>query len=85
MTGEAKLRATIARMRKGHPQEGHPHGGAPTGAPLRPEPTSAFELAVAERLAALKADVDRVENRLNWLFALIIGAAVTNIVIALIQ
>ncbi len=44
-----------------------------------------FELAVAERLATLKADIDRVESRLNWLFALIIGAAVTNVVIALLQ
>jgi len=48
-------------------------------------PTNAIVLAVAERQAALKEDVDRVENRLNWLFALIIGAAVTNIVIALIR
>ena len=79
MTGEAKLRASIARLRS-------PVGAAPGGCPpLKPEPTNAFELAVAERLAALKEDVDRVENRLNWLFALIIGAAVTNIVIALIR
>jgi hypothetical protein len=90
MNGESRLRASIARLRKGHPQgdaptDGCPRGGALTAPPLKPEPTNAFELAVAERLAALKADIDRVENRLNWLFALIIGAAVTNIVIAFLR
>jgi hypothetical protein len=79
MTGESRLRATLARVRVRSPV------GAHGGPPLKPEPTNAFELAVAERLTTLKSDIDRVENRLNWLFALIIGAAVTNIVIALIQ
>jgi hypothetical protein len=79
MSGETRLRATIARVRG-------PVGAAPRGCPpLKPEPTNPFELAVAERLATLKADIDRVESRLNWLFALIIGAAVTNVVIALLQ
>jgi hypothetical protein len=77
MTGESRRRATLARVRA--------HGRAPQPPPLKPEPTNAFELAVAERLTSLKCDIDRMENRLNWLFALIIGAAVTNIVIALLQ
>ena len=78
MTGESRLRAAIARI------SASPHPRVPPS-PLKPEPTNPFELAVAERLASLKSDIDRVESRLNWLFALIIGAAVTNIIIALIQ
>ena len=77
MSGETRLRATLARVGARSPRPDPP--------PLKPEPTNPFELAVAERLATLKADIDRVESRLNWLFALIIGAAVTNVVIALLQ
>jgi hypothetical protein len=77
MSGETKLRASLARVGA--------RGPRPPCPPLEPKPTNPFELAVAERLATLKADIDRVESRLNWLFALIIGAAVTNVVIALLQ
>ena len=77
MSGESRLRAAVARVGARSPRPDPP--------PLKPEPTNPFELAVAERLATLKADIDRVESRLNWLFALIIGAAVTNVVIALLQ
>jgi hypothetical protein len=40
---------------------------------------------IAERLQALRRDVDRLQTRLDWLFALIIGAAVTNVVLALLR
>jgi hypothetical protein len=79
MSGESRLRASLARLSSPRRRV------SPSPPPLKPEPTNAFELAVAERLATLKADIDRVESRLNWLFALIIGAAVTNVVIAILR
>jgi len=82
MTGESRLRAAIVRISASPRRR---VSASPPPPPLKPEPTNPFELAVAERLATLKADIDRVESRLNWLFALIIGAAVTNVVIALLQ
>ena len=84
MSGETKLRASLARV-GAHRSTLGPRSPRPPCPPLEPKPTNPFELAVAERLATLKADIDRVESRLNWLFALIIGAAVTNVVIALLQ
>ena len=84
MSGETRLRAAIARV-GAHRSTLGPRSPRPDPPPLKPEPTNPFELAVAERLATLKADIDRGESRLNWLFALIIGAAVTNVVIALLQ
>jgi hypothetical protein len=53
--------------------------------PLEVEPTNPFEVMIAERLQALRRDVDRLQTRLDWLFALIIGAAVTNVVLALLN
>jgi hypothetical protein len=57
----------------------------PGPAPLEAEPTNPFEIMIAERLQALRRDVDRLQTRLDWLFALIIGAAVTNVVLALLR
>jgi len=49
------------------------------------EPTNPFEVVVLERLQVLRRDVDRIQTRLDWLFALIIGAAVTNVALALLS
>ena len=57
----------------------------PGPVPLEAEPTNPFEIMIAERLQALRRDVDRLQTRLDWLFALIIGAAVTNVVLALVR
>ena len=57
----------------------------PDPAPLEVEPTNPFEIMIAERLQALRRDVDRLQTRLDWLFALIIGAAVTNVILALLR
>ncbi|MGD9316314.1 MAG: hypothetical protein PVG56_05745 [Anaerolineae bacterium] len=54
-------------------------------APLEVEPTNPFEIMIAERLQALRCDVDRLQTRLWWLFALIIGAAVANVIVGLIR
>jgi len=69
--GETALLAAVRRRRR-----------APS---FKPDPTNAFELAVAERLNALQKDVDELRGRINWLLTLIIGAALTNIVIALVK
>lgn len=52
--------------------------------PLRPEPSNAFEVALAERLRAIEAELDRLRTRLNWLLTLIVGAAVANVVLGLL-
>lgn len=57
----------------------------PRPAPLEAEPTNPFEIMIAERLQSLRRDVDRLQTRLDWLFALIIGAAITNVVLALLR
>ena len=57
----------------------------PGPAPLEAEPTNPFEIMIAERLQSLRRDVDRLQTRLDWLFALIIGAAITNVVLALLR
>jgi hypothetical protein len=62
------------------PQDG---GRAPE--PLRLEPTNPFEVAVAEQLRHLRREVDRLHGRFNWLLTVIVGAALTNIVIAVLK
>lgn len=75
--GESRLRAALRRVVAGRSQPALP--------PLKAEPTNAFELAVAERLKTMQRDVDHIRSRLNWLLTLIVGAAVTNVVIALLR
>jgi hypothetical protein len=74
--GERRLRDALGRLRRAAP-------GAPP--PLKPDPTSAFEVAIAERLIALQSRVDELRTRVNWLLTLIVGAAITNVVIALLK
>ena len=75
-TGEARLRQVLRKLR---PQP------APPPEPMKPDPTNAFEIAVAERLRALAADVDEIRSRVNWLLLFIVGAAITNVVIAIFK
>ena len=56
-----------------------------TPKPLSLDPTNPFEVVLAEQIRHLRADVDRLNTRLNWLFTLILGAAVTNIILAVLQ
>ena len=74
MTGDEKLRAAPSRLR-----------GVGQPPPLPLEPTNAFEVAIAERLKALQAEVDQLRSRINWLFTVIVGAAIANVVIALLR
>ena len=73
--GEERFRAALARLRR-MPR-------AP--AALEVEPTNPWEIMIAERLQALRCDVDRLQTRLWWLFALILGAAVANVVMGLLS
>jgi hypothetical protein len=52
---------------------------------LKPEPTNAFEVAIAERLQSMEREIDRLRSQLTWLFTVIIGFAITNLVIALLK
>lgn len=74
MMGDEKLRAAMSRLR-----------GARQTPPLPLEPTNAFEVAIAERLKALQGEVDQLRSRINWLFTVIVGAAITNVLIALLR
>jgi hypothetical protein len=70
--GEIRFRKAFSRLRPTPPP------------PMEIKPCSPFEIMIAERLQALRTDLDRLETRLWWLFALIVGAAVANIVIGLL-
>jgi hypothetical protein len=72
--GEARLREAVRRLH-----------GAPDPPALDVRPTNPFEVAVAERLKALEAELDQLRSRINWLLTVIVGAAITNIVIALLK
>ena len=69
----AGLKAALRRLRP------------PPCPPVDLRPTNAFEVAIAERLKALEAELDQLRGRINWLLTVIVGAAVTNIVIALLK
>lgn len=76
-SGESRLRASLQRLGpKSHRR----------GQDLNPkfclDPSNAFEVAIAEQIRALRNDVDELKNRLNWLFGLIIAAALANVILA---
>ena len=73
--GEQRLRQALGRLRR-------PPAAAP---PLSVEPATAFDVALVEQLKHLRADVDRLQTRVNWLLGLIIAAAVTNVLLAVLQ
>jgi hypothetical protein len=75
-SGSERLAAAIKRMRSGRPA---------TEPDWKLDPTNAFEVAVAERLKAMQCQIDQLTSRLNWLLTVIIGAALTNLVIALLK
>ena len=52
---------------------------------MKPEPTSAFEVAVAERLQAVERELDRLRSQLTWLFTIIIGFSITNMLVTLLK
>ena len=72
MSGSHRLKTSLQRLRRPDP----------TPADLRP--CTPFEVAVAEQLKAMREDLDQLQARLWWLFALIIGAAVANLIAALV-
>ena len=79
--GSQRLASSIARIRA---RRAKPSTlGQPP--PMELKPTNAFEIAVAEQIKAMRQDLDRLEARLWWLFALILGAAVANMVLSLLE
>lgn len=75
--GSARLAAALGRIGTAR------RGAALAPAPFDLKPSNAFEVAVAEQIKAMRQDLDRLEARLWWLFALIVGAAVTNVALSL--
>ena len=73
--GENRLRRALTRLK---PQK-------LPNTPLKIEPSNPFEVAVKERLDALQAELDRLSSRVNWLLTVIIGFALLNLVINLVQ
>jgi hypothetical protein len=94
--GRDHLRLSIARLLaarrchscnhpRGSGDAGNPGPPPPSAHPLDLKPCNAFEVAIAEQLKALRRELDQLATRVNWLLTLIVGAAVTNIVIALLK
>ena len=72
-SGAERLKASVGRHRR------------PPPPPFEPDPNSAWDVAVAERIKSIQQDVAQLRSRLNWLFALILGAAVANVVLSLFR
>ena len=79
--GEARLRSAAGRLRQ-PPSCGTMQDRRP---PLEPKPSNPFEVAVSERLKAMQEDIEQIRSRLNWLLTIIVGAAATNVLLALFQ
>lgn len=73
--GETRLRRALRRT-------------APAASPLpplNPNPTNAFELAIAERIKAMQDQIDMVRAKIDWLLLFIVAAAMTNVVISMLK
>lgn len=79
MSGERRLRTALHRLGRKAAA-----GGAAADPKLCLDPTNAFEVAMAEQIRTIRDDVDELKSRLNWLSCLILGAAVANVVLALL-
>ena len=75
ISGEARLRTAVRRFQR---------PASPAPPPLDPSPSNPFEIVVAERLRAMQKELDQIRSRLNWLLTLIVGAAITNVVLAIL-
>ncbi len=72
-SGAERLKASVGRLRR------------PAPPIFEPDPSNAFEVLVAERIKFIQRDVDQIRTRLNWLFCLIVGAAIANVVLSLFR
>ena len=79
--GESRLRATLSRLAQQRAAGASPEPSTP----LCLDPSNPFEVAVAEQIRALRDDVDALKTRLDWLFGLIIAAAVTDVLLRLLS
>jgi hypothetical protein len=70
------LKDALARLRR-------PAGPPPT--PLQLGPTTAFEVAVDQRLRNLEARVEEVKGRINGLIFLLVGAVLLELVMRLVK
>jgi hypothetical protein len=78
-TGSQRLKDALGRVRAGLKPAPMPKMD------MKPDPTNAFELQVAERLKSMQADITRLANLLNWLILFIVAAALTNVVVSMLK
>ncbi|MGD8794957.1 MAG: hypothetical protein PVF47_20585 [Anaerolineae bacterium] len=77
----------LARLRQPASTQQNPGSGdtaARRPPPFTLDPSNAFEVQVAEQIRAMRQDIDELRDRLNWLFGLIIAAAVANVLLAIL-
>lgn len=74
--GETRLRRALRRTK--------PPAASPLP-PLNPNPTNAFELAIAERIKAMQDQIDLMRAKIDWLLLFIVAAAMTNVVISMLK
>lgn len=73
--GEAQLRQTLARLRRLPPEP----------KPLTLTPSTPYEVQLAAEIKALREELERLHARLNWLLTVIIGAALANSLLTVLQ
>ena len=66
-SGEEKLKAAIARLRKKRSPR----------PPINLDPTTPFEQAILHHYEELRRDVEDLKKRVDWLTVAIVGAALT--------
>ena len=79
MTGNDRLTATLRTIGR------HLRQPANQPPPLRVDPTNPFEVAIAERISALADQVNRLNTMLWWLFTVVVGFALLNIVLSVLK
>ena len=72
--GEQRLRQALAALRRRRDKP-----------PMELKPGNAFEVAVAEQLRYLQAELEKLRTQLHWLLTVIVGAALLNIVVEILK
>ena len=78
-TGNDRLAATLRTIGRRLRQ---PAAQAPA---LHVDPSNPFEVAIAERIRALADQVNRLNTMLWWLFTVVVGFALLNIVLSVLK
>ena len=72
-SGADRLKASVGRLRRRDQPA------------FEPDPSSAFEVAIAERVKFMQKDLDQIRTRLNWVLGLIVAAAAANVLLSLFR